>query len=82
MKQFKGAKVTVTAPPDPEAYGYAQDFVAVFRAAGLELVVFASGTETTGVNAFLGMGGGPPITGLALHPKRRSRLGKAYFPIL
>jgi hypothetical protein len=69
MRPFKGEKVTITATEgDPEAYGYAQDFVAIFRAAGFELTVFATGAETTGVNAIIIMGGAP-ITGVDLQPR-------------
>jgi hypothetical protein len=70
MRPFKGEKVTITTVQgDPEAYRYAEDFAAVFRAAEFEFVVFAGGAERTGVNEFMSMGGGPPVTGVALHPK-------------
>ena len=69
LRPFKGAKVTVSAADgDPEAYGYASDFVAVFRAAEFELVVFAAGAETTGINGLRTLGGAPD-TGVVLQPK-------------
>lgn len=69
LSPFKGARVTITATEgDPEAYGYAQDFVSLFRKADFTLIVFVAGAQITGVNPMHLMGG-PPPTGLVLLPK-------------
>ena len=78
MSPFKSEKVTITAEEGaPEAYAYAQDFASVFRIAGFELIFFAVGAQTTGVNAV--MTGGAPVTGVALHPKDEAAWRKPVF---
>ena len=69
MSPFRGTRVTISAREgDAEAYGYAQDFVALFRRAEFMLIAFSGSASTTGVN-MIEIGGGPPVTGLVLHPK-------------
>jgi len=66
---FKGEKVTVSVPMgDPEAFHYAQDFVALFREVGFELIAYAGGSNDDGVNPIMIMGGAPPV-GLIIQPK-------------
>lgn len=69
MSLFKGKRVTITVTEgDPEAFQYAQDFVAVFRKAEFILIAFSGSAPTTGVNPMTMMGG-PPATGIVLNPK-------------
>ena len=53
---------------DPKAHRYAQDFAALFREAGFELIAYAGGSKQDEVNPFLVMGGAPPV-GVVIQPK-------------
>jgi hypothetical protein len=69
MSVFKGERVTISAAMgDTEAYHFAQDFVAVFRSAGFELVAFTSGADKTGVNEEM-RAGGEPFSGIYVQPR-------------
>jgi hypothetical protein len=76
---FRGSRVTIAATEgDPEAYAYAQDFVTLFRQAGFNLVAFAGNASETGINGMTIMGG-PPVTGLVLHPTDENEWRKSIF---
>jgi hypothetical protein len=67
MSPFRGATVSIEAPMnDPEAYSFAEDFVAVFRSAGLRLAAVFMGADKTGVNEV--MRSGPPVPGIDIEP--------------
>jgi hypothetical protein len=66
LGHFRGAKVAISAAAnDPEAFRYATEFAALFKEAGFELRKYAGGSESTGVNAVMVMGG-TPVTGVQL----------------
>jgi hypothetical protein len=81
LSPFKGTRVTVEATEgDEEAYRYAQEFATLFRNAGFTLIAFAGNAGTTGVNTMM-IVGGPPVTGLVLHPMDESEWRTPIFQV-
>ena len=66
LTPFKGETITIsTVESDVEAYRFAQDFVAGFRSAGINLAIYSVGADTSGVNQI--MSGGRPPQGVDLY---------------
>jgi len=83
MKPFRGADIAIWAHwEDPESYHFAEDFVAVFRAAGFTLKAPAMGADKTGINLTGGLLGGPPLVGLHLQPKDQMAWKKPFVQAL